>query len=523
MEFNWKPFNDAYKKTPDKVAFYETGIQKLVSANDRLGLLTQTQLEATAPFKWDYAPKGPPLSQVLADFAQKNGSKKPTFDAMLWISHIVELCKRHNFTFDPDRPTNLSLSIEKGKLSLFKEGKALFPFTPLLEAEVLRATKDAGEEELKTESKRSLGELSEAVQGQYLGLALDSIYTQAETGEFPQDLDLFREFLIRESNLDSIYLGLQDAHKGRPENLSSYVEQFEALLQDVEKNRHLYPEQSNEDFENLNELISVLNEANAHYLRARVSEKEGSTSLFNPENDAFVDTNQEAIRETGSGLYELLGLDPSKIRRDPSVFLEMAMRRERNILDWKDEAQSASAKSGVYTDPTGSIGTLGIQPQTYLKALLLKHGIPYEDSYEVNRSKAKNRGLIDKESDIAYQLDDPAVAIDIFSWILKKEVSPKNEPIEIILNHGEGKKPYKLPLQETYTFATGLDANKKPVGSISFTHDEMRLLEALAKYQGDGLYLMSKDKEVPVEQDTILDTRQLVLNNRTTYCLAGLS
>ena len=523
MDHNWEPFGDSYKKAPDKATFYETGIQSLISTKDRLSLLTEAQLKSAAPFKWEHQTKGLPLSQALADFAQKNGSKKPTFDAMLWISQIVKICKEQGVLFNPDAPLNMSISIERGNLTVLKGSTLIVSSVPLLEETALAESNAAGKRSTRTESSSARSELSEMVEKEYLDIAINSIYIQAESGEFPQNLALLREFFIRNPNLDSLYLALENAHSGRPESLSSYVEHFINLLQDIQLSRESYPEQSNKDFENLNALIELLDEVDANYLRARVSEKEGRMSLFSPENDAFIEANRESIREAASDFYERLGLDPSKIGRDPEVFLEMAMRRERNILDWTDEAQEASAKYALYTDPKGSVGALGIQPETYLEALLLKHGLTDNGNYEANRLTAKTHGLIGAESDIVDQLSDPAIAIDIFTWILKEKVPPKNAPITIMLTRDGVKKPYKIPLQESYTFATGLDANKKPVGNITFSHDEMRLLTALARYQGSGLYLISKDKEVPLSGETITDTRQLVLNNRTTYCLAGLS
>lgn len=537
MEFNWKPFNEAYKKTADKATFYETGAQDLAmkaaeksrlqgeTIQDRLGLLTEAQLQKAAPFAWTHESKGITLSQALADFAQKNGSKNPTFDAMIWISRLSKLCKAQQFPFDPDEAVNMSLTLENGNLTLFNGSAPILSGVPLFEAISLRKSNEAGRETVKKGSDTERQDLSETIGEEYLADLLYSTYTDAQAGEFPEGLAPIRELLVQNPSLDTVYLALQESHQGQKSSLRDYVGSFVATLENLERNREAYPERSRADLENLRVVIEVLEEVELNYLRAKVSEKEGRKELSNAENDAFIETNRESIRETADGMYELLGLDPSKIRRNPAVFLEMAIRRERNILDWKDTAQAMSAEYLLYTNPKGSIGALGIQPKTYLEALLLKNGMRVSRDYTANRLIAKSEGLIGPaESDIEDALNDPTVAIDIFPWILKKEVQKKDEPIEIILNKdGIGKKPYKLPIQETYTFASNLNKDKKPQGSVTFTHDEMRLLEALAKYQGDGLYLSSKDSEVPVDGENITDTRQLVLNNRTTYCLAGLT
>lgn len=101
--------------------------------------------------------------------------------------------------------------------------------------------------------------------------------------------------------------------------------------------------------------------------------------------------------------------------------------------------------------------------------------------------------------------------------MLKTFVPPPEEPIQIGLNRRDekGVVQYELEPAEEYLFKT------RSGESISYTHDELRLLTAVGRYQGSRLRLFSPDLDAPVDATArrITKTDDLILNNEITFTL----
>lgn len=217
------------------------------------------------------------------------------------------------------------------------------------------------------------------------------------------------------------------------------------------------------------------------------------------------------IEGRGEGIYQRLGLDSDKISRPGARFIETSMRRELSINDSLDSIQAWWSEN-INTLEDSSIGPFEIRPATYAAALVGEQGYISTGDYEADLKWLMKRGLVYDEDAFLRQLQDPEHAIIAFETILKMYMPEKNQPVRILVQRGDRLMSYKIPLGDSYTFST------KEGDKIVYTNDEMRLMAALAKYQGVGLRFLSPDAEVQVDEDNeeIILNQDYVLNNRVS-------
>lgn len=231
-------------------------------------------------------------------------------------------------------------------------------------------------------------------------------------------------------------------------------------------------------------------------------------NFFDAQINKVIESLQPNIELVASGFYQRLGLDQSKISRSSSQFIELALRRELSNHDWKDALQEM-VSSYLYTMPDASIGPFEIRPNTYLRALLLKNNLVAGDDYDDNLDLAVSRKLVGGGDHLLDKICKSDTALLAFEDILKMYIPPKNESIAILLEKNGESVKYHLPLVDSYVFSN------QQGQKVSYSHEEMRLMAALAKYQGKGLRFLSPDNVVRVDDKSkeIVLNDKLVLNN----------
>lgn len=226
-------------------------------------------------------------------------------------------------------------------------------------------------------------------------------------------------------------------------------------------------------------------------------------SFFDDQINKAVDGLKPNIEVVANGFYQRLGLDHGKISRSASQFMELALRRELSNHDWKDALQEM-VSSYLYTMPDASIGPFEIRPSTYLKALLLKNNLVAGDDYDDNLDLAVSRKLVGGGDHLLDRISKSDTSLSAFEDILRMYIPPKNESIAIFLQKKGEYVQYRLPLVDSYVFSN------QQGQKVSYTHEEMRLMAGLARYQGKGLRFLSPDNVVRVDDKS----REIVLNDK---------
>lgn len=310
--------------------------------------------------------------------------------------------------------------------------------------------------------------------------------------------------LSEELSNDELYLALEDAFCQSKETdfrvfLQGIIFDLKGIVGRIEGDRQKKMEQ----------FISRLTEVDKKYC-----EKTGH--YYRKEIDKYIkDLKTEGhIQRQSEGFYTRLGLDQNTIKRTPELFTELAVRRELSNVDWTDKIQEFTSTHVAILEDC-SIGPLEIKPSTYIKALLLKNGLQYTNDFDRNVNVAIKNGIISRKDQIAYRLKHPEYSLQAFEDILAMCMPKKGEPVRILLNKGGNLKSYLVPIRESYTFST------RDGGHINVSYEELRLMAAVAGYQGKGLRFLSPDEEVKVYGNEIVLEEKLVLNNVVTdICLA---
>jgi hypothetical protein len=300
---------------------------------------------------------------------------------------------------------------------------------------------------------------------------------------------------------DELYMSLYDAFSKT--NNSQFSTYLYGLIFELEAFNKL------EKTEKIGELIGKIKEIRGDYC-------ERTPKYYDPEVEKYIKEMKEdgVIRKKGEGFYERVGLSEEKMSRPAELFIELAMRREFSIHDWVDDVQETMSKHFTVL-PHRSIGPLEIQPHTYLKALLLKNGLESKGDYEKDMEMALAEDILQTERQLIYRILNKPTAMDAFEDILAMYMTRPGEAVEVLLNKNGDLRKYKIPLKAHYTFST------KDGGQLRISHDDLRLMAALAKYQGKGLRFLSPDEQIAVNGNEVVLEERLVLNNVVTeICIA---
>ena len=340
---------------------------------------------------------------------------------------------------------------------------------------------------------------------------------------FPAETTKIAEALMEGlANQDSLYLALQDnfRHQKKYKEFPKYLV---ALREGIAAAIAASPDTSQQDIDNLNSIKDSI-----RIIERQCQGGSSEENLFTKKIEKYVGARDHDLDIASANLYQTLGLDPDQIRRDPRVFLELGIRREfagalkGSAWTWKG-FKSRASESGqaiafgleLEKGEKYSLGPIQIRPGAYLSMILERSGVPLikdkEYTYDecVELATQHNVTIPDKE-ELTQIFINPESVPALFAEMLAFNIPKPGEPIRITLDlkDGKGNQRYELPLQSTYTFLTNEGQE------ITYTHDEMRLMEGLGNYQAGGLRLGSKDSEVPIEEGLIASTKTLILNNR---------
>lgn len=300
---------------------------------------------------------------------------------------------------------------------------------------------------------------------------------------------------------DELYLSLYDAF------LESSEHRFDNYLFGIGWEMQKISEQSgNEKIAKFGETVEKIHsqycKRNPKYYEPEIEEvirQAKKTGIIEKKNESF---------------YSKLGIDGGKMQRPAELFTELALRRELANHDLKDELQEFTSEY-LTVLPDQSIGPLEIKPSTYLRALLVKSGLQVKKTYKENLETAIAEGVIQTEGQLIYRILNIGEAIHAFEDIMAMYMPAKNTAVKVFLNKGGALKEYTIPIRDRYTFST------REGRHINFSYEELRLMAALASYQGKGLRFLSPDKEVQVAGNEVVLEEKLVLNNVVTeICVA---
>lgn len=307
--------------------------------------------------------------------------------------------------------------------------------------------------------------------------------------------------IAEELSSDELYLSLYDAFMESQEN------GFDNYLWGISFEMQKISEQSGN--KKIAEFGRKVDNIYAHYC-ARNRE------FYKPEVEKIIKQAKKTgvVGKEGGNFYSRLGLDGDKMKRPAELFMELALRRELANNDWKDEVQEFTSEH-LSVLPDQSIGPLEIKPGTYLCALLVKSGLQVKKTFKENLETAIAEGVIQTEQQLIYRILNTSTAIQAFEDIMEMYMPDKNSAVNVLLNKNGTLKKYTIPIRDRYTFST------KEGGRINFSHEELRLMAALASYQGGGLRFLSPDKEIQVSGNEVVLEERLVLNNTVTeICVA---
>lgn len=516
MPSPWKEFSDAYRKNTPENFYNKVGgdIVRAKTDQERLGLLTPERVQSA---KWEWShPSTEPLSASLARFAKSLGSRHPTFDAILILEQLHRLSKAQGYAFNADEPVGVRLQVENGNIHLFESSQERVQGPLIVLQELTQAHTEARTQTTETAHKEQTELGVEMRKGQLPGL-LSQVFTDTENMKFSPAIREIRNYFgaqkpSSEEFYEALMIHYSAGDTGQP-TFSDYIDGFLSLLGELEASPESYDQEESVDrldVENVQYVQDALEKIQDRFCQDR-------QKYYRPDIDALVAQIHPEIEEQARDFYKNMGLDARQIHQPPAVFLEFALRREQVRREWTDDVQDALSMTPLNGDED-SIGPFQVNPATYWRVLLMEKGITPAPSgpYEAhgNRLLALSHGLT-THTETAKTLMDPNKALAAYQSILRMYIPPRGQAITVALDKkdGRGIQDYEIPLAASYSF------KDKKGERVVFTHEEMRLAEAVARYQGTSLRFLSKDTEVPTEGNLISQTENTILNNEVTLVL----
>ena len=286
-------------------------------------------------------------------------------------------------------------------------------------------------------------------------------------------------------------------------------------------------------FETVNQAVQVKSNSNISKKFTNIFKNTifSNKNRYSLDIDSKISEIHSNIKGYAKGFYKRLGLNGKRINKSAYVLIESSIRRELSNHDWTDKVQELGYEFidikgkqldhmllGI--DPTDerlidspfkdtSIGPMEIRPNTYLNALLHKNGISYkEKTFSQKLKLAIKNKIIKSEQEILNTLIHPHKSLKAFEDILFLYIPPKEAAISVLLNKNGKLQEFKIKKQTHYTFSNKNGTTK------SITHEELRLMEGIAKYRGIGLRFLTPDDEISVSNTgEIILTDNLKLNN----------